>query len=390
MSKISIRGYITGPEYDASWAAPYIEKGLWTPSSKVRRDLDAASKDEPLTVSVSSPGGSVFDGYEMANAINEWKRETGQAVSVEVGALAASMGSYLGFFLSPDVAIHRNTKAMFHGAASITWGGKEAHEDTAILLAQINDQIKGDLVSKGVAPETVDEWLSEGRMGWLDATQIMEYGMAQTILDADAPAEKPDAKIMEQAIGAANTAGAPAIAAALAEIETEPEDTQDERDEPGDDAGESETYAGDAPEQADGSEGPESEAEGRPEPAGEGEPESEPDPLEAIEARITELESERDALSAKLTESESAYRDLQADRDRIKENLKKAELSAETLSKRLARLVGTATAAPTSTTPDGLTWEAAVQEHGYVEARRRFPELHASYEKNRRTGAKAG
>ena len=350
MSKLDIRGFIAPAEYDGDWAQPYIERGLWTPESKVRRDLAAASTDEPLTVRVSSPGGSVFAGYDMANAIRDWARDTGQSVAVEVGALAASMGSYLGFFLSPDVAIHRNTKAMFHGATTMTWGGKEAHEDSAELLAQINGQIKGDLVAKGVAPETVDEWLSEGRMGWLGADQIMEHGMAQTVLDDDAPEYKPEKDVLENAMKAAEAAGKTAIAAALAELEA-----CDGCDEPGDDAGEPEATGSDAPEPTAVIDAP-AETEGETDA-----PAAEPAPdlgaeidglsekLEAATAAIEALTAERDALTAKVEKQVEAHRALQSKFDKVSaDNTAKAE-ALTALREKWDRLTKAASAAPVST-----------------------------------------
>lgn len=368
MSKINIRGFIAGPEYDGEWAQRFIERGLWTPSSKVRRDLEAANPNEPLTMSISSPGGSVFDGYEMANAIRDWSRETGQPVTAEVGALAASMGSYLGFFVADSVAIHRNTKAMFHGATTITWAGKEGHEDAAELLGQINEQIRQDLLSKGVLAEKADEWLAEGRMGWLDADALMQYGMAETVLDADAPPEeKPDAASMEQAAQLAAAANKPAIAAALTEYanteaeenETETSeaadpdaeeakadadaDSGDGRDEPGDSDGEPAEDADDAPKQADSDGDP---VEPEPEPA---------DALEAVLARLEAAEGATSELEAALESSRAGYRKVQGENDRLRrknasltENLTKTENDFATLRQKWDRLVGTARAASAS------------------------------------------
>jgi len=69
MSRINLRGVIVPSEYDASWADGYIEKGIILPESRFRSMLAEASKAEPLTVYVNSPGGSVFSAGEMVNAV---------------------------------------------------------------------------------------------------------------------------------------------------------------------------------------------------------------------------------------------------------------------------------------------------------------------------------
>jgi hypothetical protein len=73
-----------------------------------------------------------------------------------------------------NIRVHRNAKMMFHGAWTVSIGGKELHQDTAALLEKINGDIKARLVSKyGMAPETVSEWFAEGREGWLSAPSAL-------------------------------------------------------------------------------------------------------------------------------------------------------------------------------------------------------------------------
>ena len=70
MSRLNLRGVIVPSEYDATWAAAYIDKGIIMPESRFRALLGEAAKSEPLTVYVNSPGGSVFSAGEMVNAEN--------------------------------------------------------------------------------------------------------------------------------------------------------------------------------------------------------------------------------------------------------------------------------------------------------------------------------
>ena len=183
MSRIDLRGVIVPSEYDASWAEGYIGKGIIIPESRFRASLAAASKSEPLTVYVNSPGGSVFSAGEMVNAVREWKAETKQPVNVVLGALTASAASAFAIMVADKISAHSNAKMMFHGAWTVSVGGKEMHQDTAELLGKINGDIKARLVSKyGMAPETVTQWFAEGREGWLSAQELLDSKLASSII----------------------------------------------------------------------------------------------------------------------------------------------------------------------------------------------------------------
>ncbi len=75
MNRIEIRGVIVGSEWDSPRTERYIKNGVITPESVFRRALDAATEDVELYV--NSPGGSVFSGYEMADAVKAWRDRTG-------------------------------------------------------------------------------------------------------------------------------------------------------------------------------------------------------------------------------------------------------------------------------------------------------------------------
>ena len=86
--------------------------------------------------------------------------------------------------------MHQNSRIMFHGALMLTEGGAGAHEDSASLLASINQQVIDKLTGKN--PDMADEitgWFEEGRAGWLSAQQAVDMGIAGSIIgeDADPP-----------------------------------------------------------------------------------------------------------------------------------------------------------------------------------------------------------
>lgn len=184
MSKISIKGMIVPSVYDDAWLADDIDKGLFTPLSRVEKAL-AEADDEPMEVYINSPGGSVFAAHEMLNAIVAWRNEHRQKVNVTIGAMSASAASTIATMLGP-VKAHQNAMFMFHGAQSGQMGGAQAMSDMGQLLEKINGMTVSTLVSKyGFDPHLVAEWFSEGRMGWLTADEAKQTGLVSEIIPAD-------------------------------------------------------------------------------------------------------------------------------------------------------------------------------------------------------------
>jgi ATP-dependent protease ClpP protease subunit len=188
-TRIEIRGIIVGAEYDASWAEPYISRGVITPESRVRKAL-AAAQGQDVELYINSYGGSVFDGNEMLNML-KLHRASGSGLEIIVGALAASMAAVITVCSGAKVKCFKNTKLMFHGATTETYAGKQAHLDSAALLGKINSDCMQALTGKfGVPKATVDSWYAEGRMGWLTADEAKNYGIVSEILDSEDTAIK--------------------------------------------------------------------------------------------------------------------------------------------------------------------------------------------------------
>jgi ATP-dependent protease ClpP protease subunit len=217
MNKIELRGVIVPSEYDQDWLKEYIDKGLFIPESHFRSTLSEAATDETLTVHVNSPGGSVFAAYEMVNAVLDWKRSTGQDVVVEIGAMAASAASSFAVMCADSIGCYGNSKMMFHGATTMTWAGKQAHEDVADILGKINDDVKAILVSNyGMDQSEVDEWFAEGREGWLTSTELSEAGVVDYLVGVESKAVEFTAEDID------NVQGRGLQIAALLELKEKP------------------------------------------------------------------------------------------------------------------------------------------------------------------------
>jgi ATP-dependent protease ClpP protease subunit len=185
MKRIEIRGIIVPSSLDMAWAKDYIDKGLLTPESRVRKALAEAGDDVDLYI--NSQGGSVFSGNELVNALKQFKA-TGKKLEITVGAMAASMAANIIAMSGADkVRAHSNSKIMFHGASTITWAGSEAHADTAGLLASINSDVIASLTALPKADKNqITGWFAEGREGWLSAKQALDMGLISEIIDSPA------------------------------------------------------------------------------------------------------------------------------------------------------------------------------------------------------------
>lgn len=185
MKRIEIRGIIVPSSLDMKWAEDYINKGLLTPESRVRKALAEAGEDVELYI--NSQGGSVFSGNELVNALKQFKA-SGKKLEITVGAMAASMAANIVAMAGADkVRAHSNSKFMFHGATGITWAGSEGHKDSAELLASINADVIASLAALPNADKTkIEGWFAEGREGWLSAQQALDMGLISEIIDSAA------------------------------------------------------------------------------------------------------------------------------------------------------------------------------------------------------------
>ena len=186
--QISIRGVIVDGWYDGEWASQYIERGLWTPESRFRAQVEAAQKaGDDVDIYISSQGGSVVAGNDILACINGASNVTG----ITVGAFAASMAANIVLQAGVPVKAHKNSLFLFHGAWGVTIGGEGAHTDTATMLDQINEPIMKALKALGVPQDKIDEGFAEGRQFTMTADEAKQYGIVHEIIgEVAAPAER--------------------------------------------------------------------------------------------------------------------------------------------------------------------------------------------------------
>jgi ATP-dependent protease ClpP protease subunit len=157
----------------------YDEIGFWgtTASDFVKQlgELDAKT----LNVHINSPGGEIFDGIAIYNALKSNKA----TVNVYIDSLAASAASFIAQAGDRIIAA-RNSQIMIHDGIGLCFGNQQDMIETGDLLGQLSDNI-ADIYSQR-AGGTVEEWRGLMRAEtWYNGREAVDAGLADEVTDPD-------------------------------------------------------------------------------------------------------------------------------------------------------------------------------------------------------------
>jgi ATP-dependent protease ClpP protease subunit len=141
-----------------------------------------------LKVRVNSPGGSVFEGIAIANALRSHPAD----VTVQVDGLAASIASVIA--LAGDrLVMQPNSMVMIHDASGMCLGDAADMQQMAGLLDAISDNIASAYAAK--AGGTAADWraLMQAET-WYSADGAVEAGLADEVGAQRGAAAEPDAE----------------------------------------------------------------------------------------------------------------------------------------------------------------------------------------------------
>lgn len=177
----------------------YHEITEWyTPASRFVSLLDEFEDEgyETLVMRIHSPGGSVFEGNAIFNAIRGSKLRT----VARVDGIAASMAAVI-LFAFDEVEVSRRSKIMLHQSRSLTWGTAADHEEAAKLLRSINEEFIKDAVERmAMTREELEEKLQ--RDWWISAEEAVELKLADRLYSTDVKLPESQAKLLSMAPGA--------------------------------------------------------------------------------------------------------------------------------------------------------------------------------------------
>lgn len=153
----------------------YDEIGYWgiTASSLVKDLGTLGGKD--LTVHMNTPGGEVFDGIAIYQALKSYAGD----VTVIVDSLAASIGSVIAM-AGNKVVMAKNATLMIHEGHSVVAGNAAEMQHMAMQLDNASANIASIYADK--AGGSVDKWREYMRAEtWFNADEAVRVGLADEV-----------------------------------------------------------------------------------------------------------------------------------------------------------------------------------------------------------------
>jgi ATP-dependent protease ClpP protease subunit len=150
---------------DSMWSAGYTYK-QW-----IKDYSDIKAKDD-IEIVLNSPGGNVFDGLSIYNAI---KGHQGKK-TVRVMGIAASIASVIAM-AADEVIMAEGTLMMIHNASSVAFGNADEIEKEVKILRKIDAQMASlYATATGLPEEEVIKMMEEET--WMTPQEAMEKGFA--------------------------------------------------------------------------------------------------------------------------------------------------------------------------------------------------------------------
>lgn len=173
----------TAPESDLYL---YGEVGGWGASASEFIDALSTRKDQRINLHIHSPGGSVFEGHAIFNAL----RLHPAGVTTWVDGIAASMASVIAMAGNP-VKIASNGFLMIHNPWSQAAGGSEEMRKQADVLDKLKDSLVKIYADKSGMPEE-DISAAMDAETWFSAEEAVAFGLADEVFEGMKAAAKID------------------------------------------------------------------------------------------------------------------------------------------------------------------------------------------------------
>lgn len=157
----------------------YGEIGFWgVTASSVRDQLSQLNGD--VTIKIDSPGGSVFEGISIFNAIKEYNKGK---ITVVIESLAASIASYIAL-AGDEIKAYDNSTFMIHNAWSFAYGDGNELRKTANILDGLTSLIAKKYISKtGKSKDEIKVAMDSESYYFGD--EILDYGFCDEVISTE-------------------------------------------------------------------------------------------------------------------------------------------------------------------------------------------------------------
>lgn len=155
----------------------FDEIGFWgVTAAAFLRELKALGDVETIDVLINSPGGSVFDGLAIYNALRQHKA----TVNVTVMGVAASAASFIAM-AGDKITMPENAFLMVHNAMGGVFGNAQEIRDWADTLDKIGASLIGIYVARTGKSEADVKALLDAET-WMTAKEALDLGFADEVI----------------------------------------------------------------------------------------------------------------------------------------------------------------------------------------------------------------
>lgn len=179
MTAPNIRFLNRGNKKGEIWLYDQVGEGFFGGMSakQFNEKLNKLGQVDTINLRINSPGGSVFDGVAIYNAL---KRHPAR-LEVDVDGIAASIASVIAM-AGDEIRMAANSFMMIHDPYGMAMGNSVDMRKTADLL----DQIKGTIVDtyvKRTGQTSADVAQMMADETWMTAADAVQQGFADAITD---------------------------------------------------------------------------------------------------------------------------------------------------------------------------------------------------------------
>lgn len=155
--------------------------GWWGFSaSRLKQIIREYGKVEDIKVNLYSPGGSIFEGFEIYNILKDHSAK----VEMNVGALAASIAFTI-MLAGDTIRVHNNSTGVIHNPWVIMAGDSDELRHEADVLDKMKKQIIDIITASGnIGREEISALMDTET--YLDAEEMITYGFADELIDSEA------------------------------------------------------------------------------------------------------------------------------------------------------------------------------------------------------------
>jgi len=161
--------------YDAIGQSFWMEETV--SAKQFVEDLNGLGDNvDNITLRINSPGGDVFDGVAIHNAIKNHKAK----VTARVDGIAASIASYIAM-AADKIVMPQNSFLLLHNASGFSFGNADDMRAVADDLDRIDKSITATYAARsGQSAPKVRALLKEDRL--MDATEAKQLGYADEVV----------------------------------------------------------------------------------------------------------------------------------------------------------------------------------------------------------------